>query len=601
LVDRTLAGEGDQVNEYSVGVDVFDKLPSFDPRSDSMVRTDITRLRQRLRQYYAEEGSGDPVVIDLPARSYKVSVAFRDELAAHSAESLETSAEPDPTVDAPDSLAPNQIAQPATRRGVRFWTLVGAVVVTASVLAGVAWSRLGRHAHVIQSLVVLPFQDYSSDHRSEYLADGLTDEITNELANFNGLRVIARTSAFEFKGKGVDVRDVGRQLNVDAALEGSLDREGDRIRIRAQLNRTTDGSHLWSHAYDVQFRDLLAVQRDMARSIAEDLKFNQSLNSDKARASIHDPDPEVHDLVLRGMEAWNAASADSFREGAALFQNAVDRDPKYAGAWASLSGAHWDLGIFTGWKEVTVEQVESESQRAADLDPTIASVRAFLGQLAWRRHLDWARADADFKLALQTGSGSASVHSLYAGCLAERQEFEASHKHFRIAQELSPLSDLIFTNDAGIYLAQLKLGEAERLYKQVLSRKPDFTIALAGMAGVRIAMGDYAGAQPYADRLNLTAAKSGLTAIVNFALLVCNGKTAQARQFLEAAKPAILRVDFAAGQAALGDNDGAIASLRESYDRREIGITRIAIRPEMNRLRGDPRFIELEREIGLKP
>ena len=150
-----------------------------------------------------------------------------------------------------------------------------------------------------------------SNHQSEYLADGLTDEITNDLANLNNLRVIARTTAFEFKGKGVDVRDLGRRLNVEAALEGSLVREGNRVRIRAQLNRTSDGYHLWSRAYDVDSHDLIGVQQQIAQSIADDMNLGRAPSAETAHPSRFTNDTQAHDLYLRAMEALNTGSPDS--------------------------------------------------------------------------------------------------------------------------------------------------------------------------------------------------------------------------------------------------------------------------------------------------
>jgi TolB-like protein/Tfp pilus assembly protein PilF len=479
--------------------------------------------------------------------------------------------------------------------------LAGAVLLAAAASA-IGWRWFPRQVPPVRSVVVLPFQDYSSDHQSGYLADGLTDEITNDLANLNGLRVISRTSAFEFKGKGIDIRDIGRQLNVEMSLEGSLDREGDRLRIRAQLNRNADGYHLWSHVYEVQFRDLMSVQRDIARSIAGDLQLSQSFDGNPGgNLPQHDPSPEAHELYLRGAEAWNAATLDSFRKGAALFQAATERDPQFAEAWLGLANTHWNLGIFSGWSEVSVSRVESEARRALDANPHLASAHATLGQILWRRDFDWPRAETEFRIAIQYGNGSYNVHNLYATCLGERGLFAESHRHFRIAQELSPLQDALFTNEAGLFWAQGQVSEAERLYQQVLARKPGYALGLAGMAGLRLQVKDCSGAAEYAGRLSKASPGSRVSTLVEWALAACRGQSTPAGTPHNPAVSGRMNVDVAAEYALLGNADRAIEYLTKSVGRHEIGITGLKISPSFASIRSDPRFVELERKVGLVP
>jgi serine/threonine-protein kinase len=587
LVERTLAGEGDRVNEYSIGVDVFRKLPSFDPRSDSAVRTDVMRLRQRLRRYYENGGRGDPVVLKLPVRCYRVNFEFRDCAPAETAV-----AAVGPAVAA--ASTPARVAW-RQRPGV----FIAAVVVAAGCLAGVAWRLTSSPKQSIQSVVVLPFQDFSSDHQSGYLADGLTDEITGDLANLKGLRVIARTSAFEFKGKGIDIRQIGRQLNVDASLEGSIDREGDRIRIRAQLNRNSDGSHLWSHVYDVEFHDLIAAQRDIARSIADDLQLSRSPKAESGNgASRYTPTPEAHEAYLRGLEAFNIGSLESLRRAIDLFQNAVAADPRFAQAWAQLAGAHWNADL---WGDQTpIDEVRSEVHRALDLDSGMASAHALLGYISWKHDYDWRRAEAEMRLALQYGPGSSSVHNLYGASLLDRGRFAESHSELREAQALSPLETTLYTNEALAYLAEGRLAEAEEIYRRVLAIRPDSAGALAGIANVRVFAKDCDGAGAYSERLARISGGSRFSRNLDFAIQICRGNLSGARQWLEKAPDSSRKLDLAAGYLAIGDTDRALELLRVSASRREVGFTAIRFSPYLTPLRSDPRFIALEREYGLE-
>jgi TolB-like protein len=257
LVEHTLAGDADKVTEYGIGLDVFDKPTSFDPRIESVVRTEFSRLRQRLKDYYAEEGRRDRIAIDFPPRSYAATFELRD------------------AVTLPEPLGAPQLvqeeAQPA-RYLARRAAVYGLAFLAPIAVAGFAiWrehARLNASKQPIHAIVVLPFENYSPDHQDEYIADEMTEELTNDLAQWRDLRVVARTSAFAFKGRGEDVRRIGQQLNVDAVLEGSFTREGDRVRITAQLSRTSDGYHLWSHSYEMESQDAMAVEKQVASSIA---------------------------------------------------------------------------------------------------------------------------------------------------------------------------------------------------------------------------------------------------------------------------------------------------------------------------------------------
>lgn len=256
LVQHTLAGDADKVTEYAIGLDVFHKPTSFNPQIESVVRTEFSRLRQRLKDYYAADGHHDPIVIDFPPRSYAASFAFRNAV-----EIPRTASRPEPALPGPAARRPLTL---------RITALTLAFLAPVAVAAFAIWrehARLGAWKQPIHAIVVLPFENYSPDHQDEYIADGMTDELTNDLAQLRDLRVVARTSAFAFKGKGEDVRRIGQQLNVDAVLEGSFTREGNRIRITAQLNRTGDGYHLWSRSYEMQSNNLLVAQQQVARSI----------------------------------------------------------------------------------------------------------------------------------------------------------------------------------------------------------------------------------------------------------------------------------------------------------------------------------------------
>ena len=246
LVEHTLKGDADKINEYAIGLEVFQ-------RPDRSIRA-LNRWCERSsagcasgsRTTTRKTDSATQIVIDFPPRSYVASFTFRE-----AAKLREPTAFPE-TARAP------QLVPPSARQTRRVW-IIGAIAVLCIAAGAVAGIMLWRQ-HVslavakqpIHAIVVLPFEDYSPNHQDEYIADGITEELTNDLAQWRDMRVVARTSAFAFKGKGEDMRQIGQQLNVDTVLEGSFTRLGDHVRITAQLNRATDGYHLWSHSYETQ-------------------------------------------------------------------------------------------------------------------------------------------------------------------------------------------------------------------------------------------------------------------------------------------------------------------------------------------------------------
>ena len=388
LVEHTLAGDADKINEYAIGLDVFQRPTSFDPRIESVVRTEFSRLRQRLKDYYAEDGRRDTIVIDFPPRSYVASFTFRD-----ASKLGETTAFPEP------ARRPTTGATSASQnaRARRSW-LTGAIVVTcvaALVVAGIMlWNQHVPTAvtnqaiqEPIHAIVVLPFENYSPSHQDDYIADGITEELTNDLAQWRDLRVVARTSAFAFKGKGEDVRQIGQQLNVDTVLEGSFTRLGDHMRITAQLNRATDGYHLWSHSYETQSNDMLAMQDEVANSITDAIRHIGGGSPPVIRPPT--ANTEALDLYLQGEYQYHLRTPDSLAKAIDLFEAALKKDPNFARAYLGIGNAEIGSVSLTMIPSDEAFRASREAaQKAIALDPSLGDAYGLL-------------ADADLCLGLE--------------------------------------------------------------------------------------------------------------------------------------------------------------------------------------------------------
>jgi len=252
-VEQALQGRADQLKEYVLGVEVFDRKKSFDPRLESIVRTEAGRLRAKLKEYYETLGRNDPVRIDCGKGSYAPVFEWR-----------------------------KHTAFPLRRWLLRHWKTAAAVtsVLLLEALthgrASLFWRNLSRGdpgRPLPSSIVVLPFADLSPQKDQEYFSDGLTDELTSRLSQVEGLRVVARTSSFQFKGKSQDIRKIGKELNVEGVLEGSVRKTANRARITARLGDVADGFHVWSQSYEREMKDVLEVQAEIAQAIVDSLKI----------------------------------------------------------------------------------------------------------------------------------------------------------------------------------------------------------------------------------------------------------------------------------------------------------------------------------------
>ncbi len=572
LVERGFSGEPERVNEYSIGVDVFEKPPSFDPRIESIVRTEVGRLRQKLREYYAGEGKADKVVIEIPLRSYQAVVTLR---------------EPEPAKPAAGVLRRNRHA------------ILLAAALVAIVAAAVLAGRFAFRPSPIRSLVVLPFQNLSPGGADPYLADGLTEELTNEFANSKEFRVVARTSAYEYKGRGKDVRKIGKELNVDAVLEGSLSKQGNHIRVTAQLNRTADGYHLWSQSFDTWALDMLTVEREVAQAIAA------SVHSQGGNVATFVPppgtkNPEALDLYLRASYEYEKLSESSLQQSLALFEQAIAKDPAYARAYVGKAMAGLDLANFTNSPRASeaVENARAALAEALKLDPNSSDAHWLLAELFAIHDWDWPRAEHEFQLALQKGDQS-MAHAAYGWTLARRGRIAEAQSHCAAAENLEPLGVAPRFCQFYVYYFDRAFPQAKRVLLSVLAIHPDLAYAHESLGLLAIVQKNCAEA---AGQLDLGSAKTshGSAVLASAYECACRGEVRRADEYLRqaASMPGMKMLKVAMGYSLAGDREAAIAYLQKAGDARE-DLPDVLLDPMLDAVRTDPRFIALEKNAGL--
>ncbi len=592
LVEHTLAGDADKINEYAIGLDVFQKPTSFDPRIESLVRTEFSRLRQRLKDYYVEDGRRDTIAIDFPPRSYVANFTFRD-----ASKLRETTAFPQP------ARAP-QLAPPSTRQARRIW-LIGAIVVTcvASVLvAGIMLWR--QHASLamgrqpIHAIVVLPFEDYSPNHQDEYIADGITEELTNDLAQWRDMRVVARTSAFAFKGKGEDIRQIGQQLNVDTVLEGSFTKLGDHVRITAQLNRATDGYHLWSHSYEAQSNDMLAMQDEVATSITDAIRQIRG----GSPPAIHEPttNPEALDLYLQGEYQLNLRTPESIVKAEKFFKAAIAKDPNFARAYLGIGNAEIAAtSLTTLTQKESIPRVREAAQRAIELDPSLGEAYGLLATVAYTWDWKWNEAEEEFRHGLDEGAG-ADTRARYGWSLTTRGRFDEAHTQLRLAAEQDPLSLTAPFDEFYAYNFERDAAGQKLVLQRMIQLRPEFLGAHAMAVVMTVEQHDCSAARHEADWIAKTYPAVPVTqTVLAFAAACAGNKPETLRRIRQMSVLNAPHYQLAIAYVLLHDKDEAMAELDRSGDAREGQILYLKYDPFFDEIRNDPRYVALEKRVGL--
>ena len=380
IVNESLAGRGERLKGYNVAQAVFDRAETFDPNIDPIVRIEAARVRDRLREYYDGDGQGDPIRIELPKGTYTPHIEFRRA----------------PTLDPrPDRAAPTK----------QLGMLAGAVLlIIAAGLWGLQYWTSGPSLPDKPSVAVLPFDNIGADPKWDRLADGMTDDVITDLSQSKDLVVIARNSTELYKGKPIDIRQIGRDLKVKYVLEGSIQSMGDHIRVNAQLIEVASGGHVWSERYDRPADDLFVIQNDLTQRIAATLtgyaggvvaQAERRLLKRKPPASL-----SAFDTYLLGIEAEYKVTKESLIEAEGLFRKALQLDPQLARAYVGLVDVQTyliDLGFAPSVEEALSKMMEA-GEKAVQLDPDDGATHYALG-LAYNFHGKLEQALAEFDRA----------------------------------------------------------------------------------------------------------------------------------------------------------------------------------------------------------
>jgi TolB-like protein/Flp pilus assembly protein TadD/predicted Ser/Thr protein kinase len=485
-----------------------------------------------------------------------------------------------------------------------------AAEMLASLRSPLKWAGVGRGGRKgrrpEKSIVVLSFADVSRGRELEYLCDGIAEEIIGALTKVDGIRVVARTSAFSFKGKNEDIRTIARKLNVDAVLEGSVRMADNRLRINAQLINAADGYHLWSERYDRQMEDVFAIQDEITLAIVNKLKVTLLGGEREALVKRSTEDVEAYNLYLKGRYFWNKRTETGYLKSLEYFRQAIDKDPTYAVAHAGIADSYDLLGWY-GYlaPEEAFPRARTAAQRALGLNPTLAEAHASLGWISANYDWDWAAAEREYKRALELNPSYATAHQWYSEFLTYMGRHDESIAEGHKAQELDPLS-IIINNDVGqVYYFARRYDEAIAQLRRTLEMDPDFAVAhyLLGLALAQKSLHDEAVEE---GRIAATLAGEDDALILSQlgVIYAVSGREAKARQVL-AELEELSREKYASPfpvalvHAGLGEKDSAFEWLEKACEKRDHWVETLKVHPVLDGLRGDERYSKLLRATGL--
>ena len=448
-----------------------------------------------------------------------------------------------------------------------------------------------------KSIAVLPFLDLSQAKDQEYFCDGISEEILGALAKIDGLRVVARTSSFSFKGKSANVSDVGKKLNVENVLEGSLRREGNRMRITAELINTRNGFHLWSETYERELQDVFALQDEITRSIVDALKIKLAI-SPPAREQRN---TEAYDLYLQGLFFSNKSSEEDLRRALNFFQRALEKDPTFSRAWTGIAKVWYFLA------DVYVKPLEAypaskeAARKAIALDEKDAEAHCYLGEA--KRVLDWdlAGEDAELKRALQLDPNSAPAHFFLALLPLFQGELTEGLRFVLEAKKLDPVSPIISYVATAAYLANDQIDDAISEGQRTLQLDPNYFYLDSDLAAAYREKGNFAEAIAlYTKAQEATRLPSSGLAITYARM----GRQMDARNILaqllrEREKRYVSAPLIAAVYVAFGEKEDGFRWLEQAFSEHSGILQWIAFLPEFRALHSDARFPHLLRRIGV--
>lgn len=506
-----------------------------------------------------------------------------------------------------------EVARGQGRRSARTWLFGGvvllAIVCVLSLLAIWGWRRTSSAPTVPQRktvLAVLPFDNLSRDPDQEFFNEGLTQDIVAQVGKLNPdrLTVIAHSSVAKYKGSTLSAKEIGKELNADYLVQGSVRRAADRVRVTVELIQAQDQTDIWTESYDRELKDVLAVQDSVVRSIASQIHIALTEEQEKRLATPRQLSPAAYEAYLKGRYYWNKRTGESMQKAEQYFQQAIDNDPTYAAAYSGLADCNSGL-TWHGFKAPTeaLPKAYAAARKALEINPESAEAHASLG-LAMSHRWDWTGAEAEFRHALQLDPQYANAHHWYGDYLSIRSRHDEALAEAKHALQLDPLNLMISTWVGLRYYLARDYSHAIEQNRSSVELDPNFAAAhlLLGEDYVQAGLRSEA-----VDELKRAADLSGDSPIYRAQVAVALALAGRNREALRIAheletisrKRYVSPYGLAQTYAALNKKEDTFKWLQAAYDDHAVWMGYLAVDPIFDRYRSDQRFQEFLRRIRL--
>jgi TolB-like protein/DNA-binding winged helix-turn-helix (wHTH) protein/Tfp pilus assembly protein PilF len=505
----------------------------------------------------------------------------------------------------------NQFTEPTNtlpKKIVLRRTIISLLIISFVLLLG-SWAMkfIFNSQPKTDSIVVLPLVNMSGDPEQEYFADGMTEALTASLSRISNLRVISRTSAMSYKHTGKSLPQIAGELNVDMAIEGSVLRDSNRVRIIVQLIQARNDKHQWAGTFEKEVGDILVLQNEMARAIAEELQVKLKTRETDAMAVSHSITPTAYDAYLKGRYFLAQRTLIGLEKSIEFFEQAIEIDPGYTEAYAGNAKAHIILSLMGEYPATLYMARAAEMcNRALQMDSTLAEAHTMLAYVKMHYYWDWPGADREFKRAMRLNPNYATTYHFYAMYLATQGYYKEAIASIQKALQLDPFSPIINTHHAWFYYVQGNYDEAIVYFKKTLAQFPYFSFARfwLGMVYLDKSMPEQAEAC-FKEEFSQWPGSPRMLGLLGF-VYASEGKKTKASEVLNrlirmSEQRYVSGLDIAGIYLSLGDRERAFQWLEKAWQDREPMLIMLKVTPIYAPLRSDPRYNKLLKKVGLTP
>ena len=483
--------------------------------------------------------------------------------------------------------------------------IIGLAVLVAGITVLALYLRGRTSDATIKSIAVMPFVNEGGKAELEYLSDGMTDTLISSLSQLPNLSVKARSSVFRYKGKETNPQTIGKELNVQAILNGRIAQRGDQLTLTLELVDAQTENVIWSEQYNRQQADLVSLQSEIARNVSTKLRSKLSGAEEQKVAKTYTANPEAYQLYLKGLYHWNKRTAESLRTSVDYFNQATEKDPNYAQAYAGMALAYVIFPQYSAGKPAeSLPKANAAARKALDLDDTLAEAHTALGSILFYFERKIPESDREYQRAIELNPNYATAHQWYAGGnLVSTQRFDQAIAEGRRAVELDPLSLIANVELAAIYGYSRQHDQGIAQLRKVIEMDPNWYLARMVLCQIHNYKGQYAEAIAECEKARALDDDPAVLSYLAFGYAE-SGKRDEALKVVAkmhdlAKQRYVPAYGFAFDYAALGDKDQAFQWLERSLQDGGWEITFLKVDPAMDSLRSDPRFDELVRRVGL--